>query len=135
MEEEKKQDGTHKSLGGSEERRGLHIQGSSSLGGSSVGREREPCSLWEENTATSVKDRVRPVHRVLTPALPTQPERVSSSADKDWVLERGVWRADPGKGLWLAMRRHHEGNGREREALQMGCLWRKPEPQEAERRC
>ena len=39
---------------------------------SSAGTERE------ENTATVwQQDRVRPVHRVLMPALPTQPERVS----------------------------------------------------------
>ena len=43
--------------------------------GSSVWIEGEPHSLWEENMATSVwqQDRVRPAHRVLTPALPTQP--------------------------------------------------------------
>ena len=35
----------------------------------------EPHSLWEENMENSVwqQDRVRPGHRVLTPALPTQP--------------------------------------------------------------
>ena len=32
-------------------------------------------ALWEENMANSVwqQDRVRPAHRMLTPALPTQP--------------------------------------------------------------
>ena len=57
--------------------------------------------------------------QVLTPALPTQPEKVSSTADKGWVLEPGVWRADPGRGLWLAVRRHPEGTGG-REEL---CKW------------
>ena len=49
----------------------------------SVGTEGEPHSLWEENTAASMweQDRVRPLYRVLTSALPTQPERVSTTAD------------------------------------------------------
>ena len=55
-------------------------------------------SLWQQDS-------------VLTPALPTQPERVATAADKGWVLECGVWRADPGRGLWLAVRRHPEGTG------------------------
>ena len=38
-EEEKKPDGTHKTLGGSEERRGLHIQGRPSLGGALLGHK------------------------------------------------------------------------------------------------
>lgn len=109
-EEEKKWDGTHKTLGGlkrgevSPSREAPHW-------GSPVGTEGETHSLWEENTATSVQDRVRPVHRLLSPALPTQPERVSTAAHKGWVLECGVWRADPGRGLRLAVRRHPEGTG------------------------
>ena len=87
--------------------------------GNSVGPEGEPRSLWEEITATSVEDRVRPVCRVLIPDLSTQPERVSSDADKGWVLERGVQRADPGRGLQLAVRRHPEWT-RWREEL---CKW------------
>ena len=39
MREEKKRDGTRKTLGGSEERRGLHIQGSPSLGGAQLGQK------------------------------------------------------------------------------------------------
>ena len=71
-------------------------------------------SLWQQ-------DRVRPVHSVLTPALPTQPERVSTAADKGWVLECGVWRADPGRGLKLAVRKCPERMGRrEGGALHMG---------------
>ena len=54
---------------------------------------------------------MRTVRRVLNPALPTQPERVSTAADKGWVLECGVWRADPGRGLLCAVRRHPEGTG------------------------
>ena len=87
--------------------------------GSPVGTEGETHSLWEENAATSVQDRVRPVHRLLTPALPMQPERVSTAAYKGWVLECGLWRADPGRGLRWAMRRHPEGTGG-REEL---CKW------------
>ena len=43
--------------------------------GSSVWIEGQPHALWEESMANSVwqQDRVRPAHRVLTPALPTQP--------------------------------------------------------------
>ena len=48
----------------------------------SVGREHGN-SLWQQ-------DRVRPVHKVLMPALPTQPERVSAAAAKVWVLKCGV---------------------------------------------
>ena len=58
-----------------------------------------------------MQDRVRPVHRLLTPALPMQPERESTAAHKGWVLERGAWRADPGRGLRWAVRRHPEGTG------------------------
>ena len=81
------------------------------LVGDSGWTEGEPHSLWEEITATSVEDRVRPVCRLLIPALSTQPERVSSDADKDCVPKRGVRRADPGRGLRLALRRHPEGMG------------------------
>ena len=91
-------------------------------GGSPVGTEGETHSLWEENTATSVQDRVRPVHRLLTPALPTQPKSVSSAAHKGWVLECGVWRPDPGRRLWLAVRRHPEATGgREELCKQDAC--------------
>ena len=43
--------------------------------GSSVWIEGQPHALWEESMANSVwqQDIVRPAHRVLTPALPTQP--------------------------------------------------------------
>ena len=78
-------------------------------------------SMWRE-------DRVRPVHGILTPALPTQPERVSTTADKGWVLECGVWRADPGRGLQLAVRKHPEGMGVREELYTWECMWRKPEP-------
>ena len=90
----------------------------------------EPHSLWEENMAASVwqQDRVRPLHRVLTPALPTQPERVSTTADKGWVLEGGVCRADRGRGLRLAVRRHPEGTGVREELYRWECMWRKLEP-------
>ena len=74
-------------------------------------------SLWQQDS-------------VLTPALPTQPERVATAADKGWVLECGVWRADPGRGLWLAVRRHPEGTGGREELCKRECLWRKPEPPE-----
>ena len=69
----------------------------------SVGREHGN-SLWQQ-------DRVRPVHRVLTPVLPTQPERVSAASDTGWVLKYGVWRALSGRGLLWAVRRHPEGMG------------------------
>ena len=69
----------------------------------SVGGE-QGNSLWQQ-------DRVRPVHRVLIPTLPTQPERVSTAADKGWVLKCGVWRADPGRGLLWAVSRQPEGPG------------------------
>ena len=52
---------------------------------------------------------MRPVHRVLIPALPT--DRVSTGADKGWVLKCGVWRADPGRGLLWAVSRQPEGPG------------------------
>ena len=78
-------------------------------------------SLWQQDT-------VRPVQRLLTPALPTQPERVSTTADKGWVLECGVWRADPGRGLQLAVRKHPEGMGVREELYTWECMWRKPEP-------
>ena len=56
-------------------RSGLHIQGSPSSG-SSVWTEGEPHSLWERTWQPACGSRtVRPAHRVLTPALPTQPER------------------------------------------------------------
>ena len=85
-----------------------------------MGREHAN-SLWQQ-------ERVRPVHRVLTPALPTQPERVPTAADKGWVLECEVWRADPGRGLLWAVRKHPEGMGRKEEFYKQECLWRKPEP-------
>ena len=92
---------------------------------SSAGTERE------ENTATVwQQDRVRPVHRVLIPTLPTQPDRVSTAVDKGWVLKCGVWRADPGRGLLWAVRRHPEGTGVREELYKQECLWRKPEPPE-----
>ena len=86
-----------------------------------MGREHSN-SLWQQ-------DSVRPAHRVLTPALPTQPERVSTTADKGWVLECGVWRADQGSGLlWVLCEEPSCRKGREGGALLMGILRRKPEP-------
>ena len=70
---------------------------------------------WQRSVAAGQR---RPAYGVLTRALPTQPERVSTTADNGWVLERGVWRADPGRALLLTVRRHHEGmGGREGGAL------------------
>ena len=37
--------------------------------------------------------------------------RVSVTVDRGWVLERGVWRADPGRGLLFAWKRQPEGMG------------------------
>ena len=117
-EEEKKLNGTRKTLGGFEERRGLHIQGSPSLGGAqlgqkgtsfSVGREDGNQHAGQSETCTQGTD----------PALPTQPDTVSSDADKTWVLERGVRRVDPGRRVRLDMRRHPVGTGG-REKL---CNW------------
>ena len=116
-------------LGGSEERRDLYIRGRPSLGepswdrrgaSSSVGREYGN-SLWQQ-------DRVRPVHSVLTPALPTQPERVSTAADKGWVPECGVWKADAGRGLLWAVRGHPAGKAGREEPCKQKCLGRKTEP-------
>ena len=91
---------------------------------SSAGTERE------ENTATVwQQDRVRPVHRVLISALPT--DRVSTGADKGWVLKCGVWRADPGRGMLWVVRRHPEGTGVREELYKLECLWRKTEPPES----
>ena len=89
----------------------------------SVGREHGN-SLWQQ-------DRVRPVHRVLIPTLPTQPERVSTAADKGWVLKCRVWRADPGRGLLRAVRRHPERLGVREELYKLEYLWRKSEPPES----
>ena len=74
---------------------------------------------------------MRPVHRVLTPVLPTQPERVSAAVDKGWVLKCGVWRADPGRGMLWVVRRHPEGTGVREELYKLECLWRKTEPPES----
>ena len=82
-----------------------------------MGREHAN-SLWQQ-------DRVRPVHRVLTPAVPTQPERVSTAAEKGWVLKCGIWRADPGRGLLWAMRRHPAGNAGSKELYKWGCCVRR----------
>ena len=74
---------------------------------------------------------MRPVHRVLIPALPTQPDRVSAAVDKGWVLKCGVWRADPGRGMLWVVRRHPEGTGVREELYKLEYLWRKPEPPES----
>lgn len=84
----------------------------------SVGREHGN-SLWQQ-------DRVRPVRKVLMPALPTQPERVSVAADKGWVLKWGSGehsQAEDCCGLWGDIVR---GWGWE-ELYKLECLWRKPE--------
>ena len=39
-----------------------------------------------------------------------------------WVLERGVWRADPGRGLLLAARRQPEGTGVRSSATWNACV-------------
>ena len=112
------------SLGGSEERRGVHILGAPHWG-SPVWTEGEPHSLWKRTWPPACGSRtVRAANWVLSPALPTQSERLSTSkvsftADKGWVLEHGLWRAGPGRGLRLATRRHPEGTGG-REEL---CKW------------
>ena len=72
---------------------------------------------------------MRPVHRVLISALPT--DRVSTGADKGWVLKCGVWRADPGRGMLWVVRRHPEGTGVREELYKLECLWRKTEPPES----
>ena len=102
--------------------------------GELTGTEGSLILLWEEKAAPvrGRQDRVRPLQMVLTTALLPKPERVSTIAHKGWVLERGDWRADPGRGLWLAVRRHPEGTGGREELCKRECLWRKPEPPEKE---
>ena len=48
--------------------------------------------------------------RCHSPARPSL-RHVSAGADGGWVLEPGVWRADPGRGLLLAAKREPEGMG------------------------
>ena len=54
--------------------------------------------------------------------MPMQPERVSTAAYKGWVLECGLWRADPGRGLRWAMRRHPEGTWKDEDRKQLVFL-------------
>ena len=81
--------------------------------GELTGTEGSLILLWEEKAAPvrGRQDRVRPLQMVLTTALLPKPERVSTIAHKGWVLKCGVCRADPGRGLRLAVRRHPEGTG------------------------
>jgi len=46
---------------------------------------------------------------------------MSSNTDKGWVPKCGVWRADRGRGLRFAVRRHPEGTG-VREEVYKGML-------------
>lgn len=76
---------------------------------------------------------VRPEHRVLVPALPTNLKEYHV-ADKGWVLKSGrVWRGDPGRGTAVCCEgRHPEGMGvRRSSSHEEKCLWRKPEPPES----
>ena len=97
--------------------------------GSPVGTEGDPHPLWEENTAAVRGSRTEETcTRVPPPALPTQPERVSTVADQCWGLESGVWRADPGRALLWALRRRPVGMAGTEELCKQECLGRRPEP-------
>ena len=97
--------------------------------GSPVGTEGEPHPLWEENTASVRGNRTEETcTQVPPPALPTQPERVSTAADKGWGLECRVWRADPGRALLWAVRRCPVGMAGREELCKQECLGRRPEP-------
>ena len=109
-------------LRGSEEKSGLQIQGRPSLGEPSRDRRGALFSVgWEHVNSLWQQERGRCVHRVLTRALPTQFERVSTTADKGWVLKCGVWRADQGRGLLWVVRRHPTGKSGSEELYKWGC--------------
>ena len=57
------------------------------------------------------QDRMRPTQMVHATAMGTQPEAGVHWCTWVWVLECGVWRADPGRGQLLAVRRQPEGTG------------------------
>ena len=46
-----------------------------------------------------------------SPANPSVSPRVSTGVEWGWVLGSGVWRADPGTGQLLAVKRQPEGTG------------------------
>ena len=68
-------------------------------------KESTATSLWQASQSETYTD--GPRHSPARPSL----RHVSATAGGGWVLERGVWRADPGRGLLLAARRQPEGMG------------------------
>ena len=101
-------------------RRGSCIWGNPSPQGDQVGQkgifrgseESAATSLWQAGQSENSKDGLRhgPVCTILR-----------HSAHRDWVLECGAWRADPGRGLLLAERRQPEGTGVRRSTTRNAC--------------
>ena len=89
-------------LGKAPHQRGDQLGQKGSLGGS---EESPATSLWLSGQRETYTD--GPCHSPACPSL----RRVSTGAHGGWGLERGVWRADLGRGLLLAVRRQPEGIG------------------------
>ena len=95
-----------------------------SLVGRSVGTEKEQLGLSEDSEMAGLWQAGQneiytdsPCHSPVCPGL----GRVSTSAHGGWVLERGDWRANPGRGLLLDARRQHEGTGVRKSATGNAC--------------
>ena len=71
--------------------------------------------LWQEGQTETYPD--GPCHSPACPSL----RHVSISVDGGWVLKRGVWGADPGRALLLAVRRQPEGMG-----VRSSATWNAP---------
>ena len=93
--------------------RGSRISGSSLPGGEISGdrrgvsetRRRPATGLWQTGQTETYTD-----GQCHSPAHPSL-RRVSASAHRGGVLEHGAWRADPGRGPLLAVRRQPKGMG------------------------
>ena len=81
---------------------GDHLGQKGSFG---VLEESTATSLWQEGQTETYPN--GPCHSPACPSL----RHVSIRVNGGWVLKRGVWGADPGRGLRLAVRRQPVGTG------------------------
>ena len=70
-----------------------------------LSEERAAIGLWQAGQSETYTD--SQCHSPVHPSL----RQVSAIADRGWVLECGVWRADPGRELLLAAQTQPEGTG------------------------
>ena len=94
-----------------------------SLVGRSAGTEGRASGVWRraQQPVCGKQDRVRPTQWSTPQPCTPQPEMRVCQCVWGWVLEHGVWRADPARKMLLVVRKQPEGMGLRGSANKNAC--------------